>query len=151
MTCCLTVLLEQWKTCLGNVTITSNTIATQQGNFALHLTKLILVFRYFEFSFKTIKNLRWCRLYTFHIKKTSFDCKIFASSYSQQLQSRTGFPLLTSVTPSRTVTTQVVLLYRVLLGMARYIEQNLAIWSRLYGVEFFCCSKQVCGVEYFCY
>ena len=42
-----------------------------------------------------------------------------------------------------TVTTRVVFLYRVLIGIASYIEQNLAIRSRLYGVEYFCYSEQV--------
>ena len=41
------------------------------------------------------------------------------------------------------VTTQVVFLYRVLLSIANYSEQNLAIWNRLYRVKYFCYSEQV--------
>ena len=75
-----------------------------------------------------------------------------------------------------TVTTRVVFLYRALVGIASYTEQNLAIRSRLYGVEYFCYSEQIIrgrlfllfrvghteqaisaipsrlyGVDYFCY
>ena len=48
------------------------------------------------------------------------------------------------------VTTRVAFLYGVLLGIVSYTEQNLAIWSRLYGVEYFCYSEKVIGVECFC-
>ena len=78
--------------------------------------------------------------------------------------------------PDDGVTTRVVFLYQVILGIASYTEQNLAILSRLYSVEYFCYSVQVmrsrifllfrvgyteqnistipsrlCRVEYFCY
>ena len=39
------------------------------------------------------------------------------------------------------VMTRVVFLYPVLLGIGSYTEQNLAIRSRLYGVEYFCYSE----------
>ena len=89
------------------------------------------------------------------------------------------FHVLSAETPCEklpVVTTRVVFLYRVLLGIASYTEQNLTIRSRLYGVECFYYSEQVkrsrifllfrvgykdqnisaipsrlCGVEYFCY
>ena len=54
----------------------------------------------------------------------------------------------------RSVTTRAVFLYRVLLGIAGYTEQNIAIRSSLSGVEYFCYSKQVIRsriFEYFCY
>ena len=41
------------------------------------------------------------------------------------------------------VTTRVDFLYQILLGIASYTEQNLAIRSRLYGVEYFCYSEQI--------
>ena len=37
-----------------------------------------------------------------------------------------------SLALERSMTTRVVFLYRVLLGIARYTKQNLAIWSRFY-------------------
>ena len=57
--------------------------------------------------------------------------------------------------PKHSVTIRVVFLYQVLLGIASYNEQNLAngvgyteqsisaILSRLYGVEYFCCSEKI--------
>ena len=49
------------------------------------------------------------------------------------------------------VTTQGVFLYRVLRGIASYSEYNLAIRSRLHGVEYFCYSEWLYGVDYFYY
>ena len=57
--------------------------------------------------------------------------------------------------PKHSATTRVVFLYQVLLAIASYNEQNLAngvgyteqsisaILSRLYGVEYFCCSGKI--------
>ena len=74
------------------------------------------------------------------------------------------------------MTTRVVFLYQVLLGIASYTEYNLAIQSRSYRIEYFCYSdlryvelniftipgrlygvenfyfpSRLCGVEYFYY